>query len=167
MSKLTLVFSLSLLCHFTSPMPTTTINPPLCAATSVDYLPFRYRCYCHVLTVRYLLAAYPGIQQMVLCLCSSYPPFAMSCPFANSLNCAVVACYDAFISLSMLYNHTAIFPSLARSAHVASLGTQTASRRAVRSSPSRTASVNTVMIWEHILDGKAVRAPTKCLRKCL
>ena len=31
------------------------------------------------------------------------PFFAMSCQFANSLNCAAVAACDAFISLSMLF----------------------------------------------------------------
>ena len=70
------------------------------------------------------------------------PFFAMSCQFANSLNCAAVAACDAFISLSMLsYNQTAcgtIFPSLARSTHAPSFGTQTASRAGLRSSRSRT-----------------------------
>ena len=141
-SKLTLVFSLRYvvflrlrlrlrlrlilrsalhLCRL-SPFPVLVLHPP--------------RAYSKMLS-----AAYPGIQQMVLYLCSSCPPFfAMSCPFANSLNCAVVAC-DAFISLSMLfYYQTAcgtIFRSLARSTHAPSSGTQTASRAALRSSHSR------------------------------
>ena len=109
-------------------------NPPLCTATSVDYPPFRYQYYCHLLTARCLLTAYPGIQRMVLCLCSSCPPFAMPFPFANSLNCAAVACYDSFISLSTGRLAELFVGSLARSTH--------ASRAALRSSPSRTASVN-------------------------
>ena len=84
------------LCRFTSPTPTP--YPPVCICTSIVYL--LSGTTRHVLTGRCLSAAYPGIQPMVLYLCSSYspllPPFAMSYPFTNSLKCA--ACDDAFMS---------------------------------------------------------------------
>lgn len=56
--------------------------PPLCISTSVDYLSFGYYPPNNV-TARCLLAAYPGIQQMVLFL---PPPLSRSthCPIAMS-----------------------------------------------------------------------------------
>ncbi len=69
--------------------------PPLCICTSVAYLPSG--TIRQVLTARCLSAAYPGIQPMVLYLCSFFP-FPMSCPFANSLN-VVAWCFFSFFPL--------------------------------------------------------------------
>jgi hypothetical protein len=70
------------------------------------------------------------------------PPFAMSCPFTDSLNCRrVMPFFSSTPFVCLLLNQTAcgtIFRSLAKSTHAPSFGTQTASRAALRSSRSRT-----------------------------
>ena len=74
MSKLTLVFSLRYVALLRLRLRLRLI---LRSALHLCRLsPFRYRYYTrHVLTARCLSVAYPGIQQMVLYLCSSCPLF--------------------------------------------------------------------------------------------
>ena len=155
---------LSPLCRFTSPTPTPTTNPPPALLISS---PFRYRYYTrYVLTARCLSAAYLEIQQMVLYPAHLASFFAMLCPFTKSTSCAAVAACDAFISFSILF--------ITRRLAELCFGLWQGRRMHHADGKSHgfafltfedPASVNVVMIRELFLEGKAVRAPTKRLRK--
>ena len=129
MSKFTLMFSP--LCRLTS-TPTTTTNPPHCTAPlsimSLSDTGTPPCAYSKMFVGGLSWDTTDGTLSLLI-----LPPFsAMTCPFTNSLNCAVVAACNVFLLL--------LSPMLFITRRLAELlfGTQTASHAGLRSSPSRT-----------------------------
>jgi hypothetical protein len=129
--------------------------PPLCISTSVDYLSsgtIRQISF----TARCLLAAYPGIQQMVLFFLI---PTHLTAPFCNVMSILLTAelcgwCVILFIPEG-LRNYFSEFGKVDACTIVRDADGK--SRGFAFLTFEDPASVNAVMVREHFLDGKAVR----------
>ena len=130
-------------------------HPPLCISTSVDYLSsgtIRQISF----TARCLLAAYPGIQQMVLFFLI---PTHLTAPFCNVMSILLTAelcgwCVILFIP-DGLRNYFSEFGKVDACTIVRDADGK--SRGFAFLTFEDPASVNAVMVREHFLDGKAVR----------
>ena len=156
MSKLTLVFSP--LYHFTSPM----INPPNSALQPLSIISLPVPV---LLPRAYSKIFVGGLSWDTTDGTLSLPPF-LHCHVHLLTHYSVrwwrVMHSSLYLCLFITRRFAELFSEFGKvdACTIVRDTEQTASRVALGSSPSRIASVNTVMIWGHLLDGKAVRAPT-------